>query len=968
MLLLFVAIPGILSQSMISGVVTDAKSGSPLPFSTIAIKSTTTGTTTDLNGGYNLPLSPGNYALVASFLGYQNQEKQVVIDDEKNVTVNFELTSESIMGEEIVVTGMLLGQKSAISSQLNAAGIVNAVSEEQIQELPDANAGDALGRLPGISLKRSGGEAQNIVLRGLNEKFSMIQLNGVAIPSTGGESRGVDLSLFSLNSMAGIEVTKALTPDMDADAIAGAVNLVTKKASKEPKLRIDLGGGYNMLENSANQYNAGLRYNRRLFNDFLGLQASVTGEKRIRSNEKYSQNWAIAGRDEPIISDFILTYSDESRKRLGGSLLLDISTPDQGTIRFNNFYNRTDRDAVVYSRSYIVSTQDVNYKIQDSERDIQTINNSLSGENFLKKIKITWGGAHALSIGNTGYDHSLQFYEGGTTTTGIKNYPKDILNGPGELVIPYGHDNFREAFLYLAYFEPSKSKDQDYTAYLNLERNLELTNNINISLKTGAKYKYKNRINNKDVFRSPYWVNQPKDYSLLEDGSIVPSDYSNTSFANLEMVGGTNVSMANFLANELPNRELFSSKFSLYPLLDQELAREWYATHNNGVSSDGSLKEYSLYHSGLMRNYEVSEKVSAGYAMATINLGKMIRIIGGIRIEQEENRYLAKYAPEITNFFTFDESSVLDTINNYTATYILPNLHVKFKPTDWFDLRCAATKTLARPDFTMRLPTLVVDRVNRTINRGNSFLNNTEAWNYDVIASFYKSKYGLFTVSGFMKKMDNVFYMLNDVRILNSEMAEDYSFPQGYGTYVGFILNEPQNTNNTEVKGLEFDLQANLKFLPGFLGNFILRGNFTAIKSVTYIPRYNFETDESVFPPTLSPVFYESEETLEGQPSKFGNIALGYDKGGFSGRLSVFFQGDYVNSVSSNKDLDVLQKGYSKWDLALKQEIEKFNMEVMLNISNISNMQEGTYYRFHNLDKESSIYNMLIDLGLRITL
>lgn len=961
----------IFSQTIVSGVVKDSTSDAPLPFSTIILKGTTIGTTTDLNGEYRMTLSPGAYTLVASYMGYESMEKEVTVEEGQNFNLDFSLVAESIMGEEVVVTAMLRGQKAAISSQLNAASIVNAVSEEQIQELPDANAGEALGRLPGISLKRSGGEAQNIVLRGLNEKFSMVQLNGVPVPSTGGENRGVDLSLFSLNSLAGIEVTKALTPDMDADAIAGAVNLVTKKASSDPKLRIDLGGGYNMLEKSAGQYNVGLRYNRRLFNDFLGVQASVTGEKKIRSNEQYTQDWEIAGREEIIITDFTLSYTDEIRKRFGGSLLLDFSTSDEGTIRFNNFYNRTDRDAVYYSRDYKISSNEVNYQIRDSERDIQTINNALSGENYFGKIKINWGGSHALTIGDKGYDHRMEFYEGGTDNTGIDipdSEIQEVLKGPGELVIPYSYDNFEEAFLTVAYFEPGKSKDRDLIAYLDLERNVSLTDKINISFKTGGKYRHKNRTNVNDVYRSPYWINQPKDYSLLDDGSIVPADYSNTSFSDLIMVGGTTVSMLNFLNETPPTRGLFSDKYGLNPLLSPTLAREWYATHKNGVSLDGSLKEYSPYHSGLTNNYTVKEKVSAAYAMATLNLGDMFRVIAGVRIEQEKNEYTAKYAPEITNFFTLDLSTIEDTVTSYTATYVLPNFHLKFKPVDWFDLRLAATKTLARPDFTMRLPNLVIDRVNKNINRGNPSLNNTEAWNYDVIASFYKSKYGLFTVGGFIKKMDNIFYMLNDISILDSEMAGEYDFPQGYGSYVGFNLYEPVNTNSTEVRGLEFDLQANLRFLPGFLSHFVLRGNFTIIESVTYIPRFTTESNDDVFPPERTPVFYETEETLEGQPSKFGNVAIGYDKGGFSGRLSVFFQGDYVTSVSAIKELDVIQKGYSKWDLALKQKIKKYNMEIMLNISNISNMYEGTYYRYKDLDKGSSIYDMLIDLGVRITL
>ncbi len=959
------------AQTMVSGVVRDSASNEPLPFANVIIKGTTNGTTTDLNGEYLLLLKSGSYTLVASYIGYESMEKEFKLEEGKKLVLDYNLFSESIMGEEIVITGMLRGQKAAISSQLNAAGIVNAVSEEQIQELPDANAGDALGRLPGISLKRSGGEAQNIVLRGLNEKYSMIQLNGVPVPSTGSDSRGVDLSLFSLNSLAGIEVTKALTPDMDADAIAGAVNLVTKKASAVPKLRIDLGGGYNALTNSAAQYNAGLRYNRRMFNEALGIQASVTSERKIRSNEEYSQGWDILvnndGSTTYQITDLTTLFTNEIRKRTGGSLLFDLSTGDGGTIRFNNFYNRTDRDAVNYSRNYTTDGS-VSYKIQDTERDIQTINNALSGENYLGKFKINWGGSYALTVGEKAYDHSMEFTEGGASGTGMQNIPQDLLKGPGELLIPYAYNNFEQAYLIRAYFEPSKSKDRDLIAYLDVERSVTITDKINLSLKAGAKVRDKNRKNVNDVYWSPYWVNQPRDYSLLDDGTIVSADYSNTSFADPIMVGGTNLSMLNFLADDPESRGIFDDKYALNPMLDPDLAREWYATHKNGVSADGSLQEYSPYHSGIMDNYTVKERITAGYAMATLNLGEAIRLIGGVRIETENDEYTAKYAPELSGFLTFDPSTVEDIVETYTSTFVLPNLHMRIKPVKWFDLRMAATKTLARPDFTMRLPTLVVNRLDKIIDRGNTSLNNTEAWNYDIIASFYESQYGLITIGGFIKKMDNIFYMLNDVRLLNSEMASEYNLPEGYGSYVGFIINEPINTNNTEVKGLEFDMQANLKFLPGFMKYFVLRGNFSVIESKTSIPRFAIERDNSVFPPVNNPVFYETRNRMEGQPSKFGNVALGYDRGGFSGRLSVFFQGDYVTSVSASGIRDVMQKGYSKWDLALKQEIQKYNMEIMLNISNISNMYEGTFYEYKSLDQGSSIYGMLIDLGLRITL
>jgi TonB-dependent receptor len=955
------------AQTMVSGIVSDANNGSSLPAAQVYVDGTTIGTISDLNGEYRLPLSPGSYSIAVSFMGYELQKQEVTLLEAQNTKLDFKLSPQSIMGMEVVVSAMMRGQRSAINSQLNAAGIVNSVSEEQIQELPDANAGEAIGRLPGVSLKRSGGEAEKIVLRGLGDNYSMIQLDGVAIPSTDEGGRGVDLSLFSINSLAGIEVTKALTSDMDADAIAGAVNLVTKKASREPELRIDLGTAYNNLEKSVGQYNAGLRYGRRLLNEKMGVQFSANTERKIRSSEEYSQDWDVNPDSTWQISSLTTAYTKEIRTRVGGSLLMDFELKNGGALRFNNFFNSTGRDAVYYYRTY-PTTETVTYSILDTERKIHTLNNALSGEHFVEKFKVNWGVSHALSVGETPYYHQLTFSEGGSFESGMMAPDEDDLHGPGDLLVPLAYNNFSAAYLSGAYQQTAKNKDRDLTAYLDLERTLKLSDGINIVLKAGGKYRSKNRSNDVDRYWSPYSIIKPRSYQQLEDGSIVAADFTGTSFEELEMVGGTNVGLNNFLGDNPTTRSIMDGRFTLNPMIDADLAREWYETHKNGISLDGSQSEYMRYHDCIDQIYDVTERIASGYAMATINLGSMVRVIGGVRVENENNDYTSKFAPDIAGYLTYDPSEVADTSASYNASYILPNFHLRFKPFEWWDLRLAATKTLSRPSFSMRLPNIVVLRSSTIITRGNPDLKTTEAWNYDVISSLYSSKYGLFTVGGFYKRLDNISYELEDVNIINADMEASLNLPEGYGSYVGLALTEPINTSGTEIFGIEFDLQANMKFLPGLLSNFILRGNFTMINSTTNYPRFTVEQDNSVFPPTQTPVWYEAEGRLNGQPSSFGNCAIGYNQGGFSGRLSVFFQGDYLNSVSSIALYDQYQKGYSKWDLSLKQDIRKYNMEIMLNVSNLTNMSEGTYYKYQNLDNGSSTFGLLANLGVRLTL
>ena len=62
----------------------------------------------------------------------------------------------------------------AINKQLKAKSIKNIVSSDRIQELPDANAAETVARIPGVSIRREGGEGNKVVIRGLSPKYNKI--------------------------------------------------------------------------------------------------------------------------------------------------------------------------------------------------------------------------------------------------------------------------------------------------------------------------------------------------------------------------------------------------------------------------------------------------------------------------------------------------------------------------------------------------------------------------------------------------------------------------------------------------------------------------------------------------------------------------------------------------------------------------------------------------------------------------
>jgi len=233
----------VLAQSTLRGVVTDSLGNSPLVGANVYLIGTALGSATNLEGEYRIDRIPeGAYTLRITYIGYSTKQIQVNIQNNKTVQINAALMQHLIEAGSIVVTGQAVGQAAAINQQITSNTIINVVSEEKIRELPDANAAESIGRLPGVSILRSGGEANKIILRGLDDKFTNITIDGVKIPPTDATSRGVDLSTLSQSSLAGIELYKAATPDKDGDALAGSINLVTKKAPETRRLKADLKG------------------------------------------------------------------------------------------------------------------------------------------------------------------------------------------------------------------------------------------------------------------------------------------------------------------------------------------------------------------------------------------------------------------------------------------------------------------------------------------------------------------------------------------------------------------------------------------------------------------------------------------------------------------------------------------------------------------------------------------------------
>ena len=385
----------------VKGVVVDKATGEPLVGANVVVLNTSLGSAADIDGLiaiYNVP--EGQQTLKISYIGYQTITEEVKVSENSVIQKEFRLSPQAIQGQEVVVTAQASGQNGAINQQLTSANIENVVSAARIQELPDANAAESIGRLPGVSLIRSGGEATQIVIRGLSPRYNMITIDGVEIPPTNSGDRGTDLSMISSNMVEGIEVSKTVTPDMDAAVLGGTVNFDIKEAKASstdvPLVSLLVQGGYNNIISSYNNYKYVASVEDRYFDDRLGVFAQGIVDRSNHTSDELGGTYYLQDKilhpDVVSLGSLDLYFYPRDQTRYNGTLVLDYKLPD-GKIALTNLISQEKTNTQYYRETYDLQNygNDIQYEVQNSHNILNVITNILNYEQTLysTKIKVT---------------------------------------------------------------------------------------------------------------------------------------------------------------------------------------------------------------------------------------------------------------------------------------------------------------------------------------------------------------------------------------------------------------------------------------------------------------------------------------------------------------------------------------------------------------------------------------------------
>lgn len=950
----------------ISGTVIDKASGKKIPFANVRLDGTSLGASTNEEGQFTIRQIPaGDYQLIATYIGYLENTTSVIIGEGESLEVNIGLEYVGVQGQEVVISAQASGQIAAINEQLASNTIKNVVSADRIRDVPDVNAAESVSRLPGVSLIRSGGEGQKVAVRGISPQYNVTMVNGVRMQSTDRNNRSVDLNMIAPNILSGIEVTKALTADMDADAVGGTVNLKIGKAADSLQANFSLQGGYGSLANAYGNYRATGFLSKRIFNNKLGVQVSGFLDNFNRSSDVLSAGYAL-NEEDSVIAGFIpidldqVTISDRvtDRQRVGGSLVFDYQFAN-GSIIMNNFISNLHQEQIEQQNALsLIGNQWTAYG-RSSELSNTVISNAIQGEFDFSFFSMDFSVSNSISSQNVPFDTRMtvaiaQNASGFTTPT--LDDPK--IASPSELLnaaeVLEGSDVKR-----VTRFQTLERDvtEQAQEAMLNFNIPFSISKGVSGKIKLGGKYVRNFRDNDETQNAT-----DPDRNELGEQFITLVKDslWTDLGLENVDRNLGIRAflfeeptyDVGDFLSGDLGTDNFFYksdiAKMNRYV----ELARE------NGYYVN-DLKESAQY------DYTYERNLYAFYASAEVNIGKYVTLFPGIRYENfniiYNSSFTERFGQLIEDFRTeplFEDGIIGE---NW-----FPQMHVRVKPTDWFDIRFASTKSIIYPDYRAVSPYIYYDSYSGPdLDLGNPDLQPAIAQNYDVYASVFKNRIGLFTAGVFYKEIDNLI-VASEFRTKDSDKINNrFELTPTQQTTVSTWINLDATT---VVRGFELDWQTHFYYLPSFLKGFVLNINYTKINSATSYP---FQTSvKQGTGPFAQTVFVDSTRSgrMPNQPDDIFNFTIGYDVGGFSARLSYVYTDNVLVGINRTYDeLDSYTAAYKRWDFTAYQKLPWFDqrLQLYLNFNNITNTPDQSFVS--ELQKLSSVqyYGRTIDLGIR---
>jgi TonB-dependent receptor len=894
-----------------------------LPGANVVVTSlgTRVGSVTDAEGYFAIYKIPaGSQTVEASYIGYETFKATVQVEAGKATTLKVNLKGGVVMGVEVVVLGdRLKGQAKAMNEQRNNTNITNVVAADQIGRFPDANIGDALKRIPGFTVINDQGEARFGVIRGTEPRFNSVMLNGERVPSAESDTRTVQLDLIPSDMIATIQVNKAVTPDLDADAIGGAANLVTRSAPSGLRLSATAGSGYNFLAQKPMTIGS-LIVGKRFLNDKLGVIVSGSWHTHLFGSDNAEFVWNRDNSNNYFLSNYEVRRYDLQRIRRSGSVSLDYRLGVNSVITLRSILNVRDdyenRYRLIYSGltapnattglsngRFEIETKGggADQKFARLERQTTTVN-SIGGEHLIaNRVKVNWSATYSYAEEARPNERYISF-RGPTLTAG---YRPNVSNPEFPFVAPVTEVNYTTLPFRRTTVRDDYTNERDANGLLNVLVPLNTTGKFSNSLKMGLRYRYKEK------------------YVRRERGEL-RTPTGGTPVVRWSDVSPFETDKDNYLANG------GSTRYRIGPAPGPE-SLEGFEQRFNATN----MVMDAIGNAG--NSFQAYETISGGYAMLNQNLGEKLFLLAGIRLENTNIRYNATTISTRGGQVTFNPTSGTNTYLN-----VMPGLHLKYDVGTNTILRAAWTNTLARPNYVDLAPIRNIDINNNTIATGNPDLKATTAMNFDIMAEHYFKSIGVVSGGVFYKDISNFIYTYS---VLN------FTDPIDGNTYVR--ATQPRNGSEASLFGFEVAFQRQLDFLPGFLKGLGVYANYTYNNS--QVKNYPGREGETLALPGTATHNYNASLSYESK-RVVARISL-------NGHSALIDPGEAIIGLSNGEDFRFLAPNLYLDANASYAITPKFRLFVELN--NLTNQPLLYYQGVPNRTMQAEYYNVRAQFGLK---
>jgi TonB-dependent receptor len=896
---------------IVSGRITD-EIGLGLPGANVYIVEAGKGVPTDVNGNYTVVEVPaGEHTLLVSFIGYKKIEQTITVVAGETTVFDTQMEAGFTENGTVFVIGdRLKGQAKALNQQRTNANITNVVAADQIGRFPDANVGDALKRIPGITIQNDQGEARNIIIRGMAPQLNSVTLNGERIPSAEGDNRNVQLDLIPSDMIQTIQVNKAVLPDMDADAIGGSVDLVTRSAPAGKRLSGTLASGYNFLSDKPIWTGSVIAADR-FADGKLGAIFSASYNNHNFGSQNVEAVWFEGDNGEALIEEFDIREYRVQRVRRSFSLALDYEINPNHKLYLSGVYNWRDDwenrfrmrvsriddafddgDAIANGAGQWTLPGRVEFQTKgglgndriDNRRleDQRNRSIALRGEHQMSKLRLTWSANYARASEKRPNERYLSFRSGGQNVSldlRDPRFPAARLTNPG--------DNLNIEFNELTE-EFQDTYDEDFNARFDFS----LPVSENTMVKFGGRLRTKKKLRQNAFFS----------YEALNQAAFGESlgDVPNQSYTDADFLAGSQYQAGRFA--------------------DPGFLGSLDLTNGSIFEQTDEIGEY------LPGNYDANENIYAGYAMADLQLGEKLSAIVGLRLEATSIDY-AGFELDVDNeTFTRETAS-----QNYTN--FMPGVHLNysFKPNSI--LRFAWTNTIARPNYFDLVPYAEFSPDDEELVRGNPDLEPTTSMNFDLMFENYFDNIGILSGGAFYKDVDKFVY---------SRVIEGYTDSQ-FGPDLEFETFE--NGGRAEIYGLEVSFQRQLwKGLGLYLNYTLTESSTTGIQD---------REDEDL--------------DLPGTANNMFNASLSYETDKLVLRVSLNYASDYIDELGSEAFDDRFYDKQTFLDINGSYAFSK-NWRFFFEANNLTNQPLRYYQGISSRTMQAEYYNARFNAGVKFDL